>query len=244
MSQIFEPSIFDSIIATIEDDSKQRELIKEVQRELEKSARQISTVLNQVHTNPTKEAINSSVETATNLFRNIRFGYCMCLINLFLPRKNLSDLSKLISPELVYKFNNMWSYSVQQACFLAALTEYFRSERLITISELENVLGIKVSLNGDYSGFHITIEDVLNGYVNITSYLSRLALNSVTHGDFARPLRISRFVNDLYTGFQLLNLKNDGLRKKFDAIKYDVKKIEEVIYDLTIRGLAGEKGKG
>ncbi|KAJ3224556.1 hypothetical protein HK099_008237 [Clydaea vesicula] len=214
MSQIFEPSIFDSIIATIEDDSKQRELIKEVQRELEKSARQISTVLNQVHTNPTKEAINSSVETATNLFRNIR--------------KNLSDLSKLISPELVYKFNNMWSYSVQQACFLAALTEYFRSERLITISELENVLGIKVSLNGDYSGFHITIEDVLNGYVNITSYLSRLALNSVTHGDFARPLRISRFVNDLYTGFQLLNLKNDGLRKKFDAIKYDVKKIEEV----------------
>ena len=36
---------------------------------------------------------------------------------------------------------------------------------------------------------------------------------------------------------RLLNLKNDGLRKKFDGIKYDLKKVEEVVYDLSIRGL-------
>lgn len=35
----------------------------------------------------------------------------------------------------------------------------------------------------------------------------------------------------------MLNLKNDGLRKRFDALKYDVKKIEEVVYDIKIRGL-------
>lgn len=38
-------------------------------------------------------------------------------------------------------------------------------------------------------------------------------------------------------GFRLLNLKNDSLRKRFDALKYDVKKIEEVVYDISIRGL-------
>ena len=27
-------------------------------------------------------------------------------------------------------------------------------------------------------------------------------------------------------------------RKKFDAIKYDLKKVEEVVYDLSIRGLS------
>ena len=37
--------------------------------------------------------------------------------------------------------------------------------------------------------------------------------------------------------FRLLNLKNDNLRKKFDGIKYDLKKVEEVVYDLSIRGL-------
>ena len=35
----------------------------------------------------------------------------------------------------------------------------------------------------------------------------------------------------------MLNLKNDNLRKKFDGIRYDLKKVEEVVYDLSIRGL-------
>lgn len=39
---------------------------------------------------------------------------------------------------------------------------------------------------------------------------------------------MSQFVAELNSGFRLLNLKNDGLRKRFDALKYDVKKIEEV----------------
>lgn len=42
---------------------------------------------------------------------------------------------------------------------------------------------------------------------------------------------------ELSLGFRLLNLKNDNLRKKFDALKYDVKKVEGVVYDITIRGL-------
>lgn len=68
-------------------------------------------------------------------------------------------------------------------------------------------------------------------------FQSRFAINSVTLGDYERPLNISRFVGDLSSGFRLLNLKNDGLRKRFDALKYDVKKIEEVVYDIKIRGL-------
>ena len=59
----------------------------------------------------------------------------------------------------------------------------------------------------------------------------------MTNGDFNRPVEIARFVNELNAGFRLLNLKNDSLRKRFDTLKYDVKKIEEVVYDLSIRGL-------
>jgi Translin family len=50
-------------------------------------------------------------------------------------------------------------------------------------------------------------------------------------------MEISKFLSELNAGFRLLNLKNDSLRKRFDALKYDVKKIEEVVYDLSIRGL-------
>ncbi|KAL9966968.1 hypothetical protein ACROYT_G025119 [Oculina patagonica] len=66
---------------------------------------------------------------------------------------------------------------------------------------------------------------------------SRFAVNSVTSADYGRPYKIAVFVAELDAGFRLLNLKNDSLRKKFDGLKYDLKKIEEVVYDLTIRGL-------
>ena len=68
-------------------------------------------------------------------------------------------------------------------------------------------------------------------------FQSRLGVNSVTAGDYSRPLRIAKFVAEMDSGFRLLNLKNDSLRKRFDALKYDLKKVEEVVYDLTIRGL-------
>ena len=79
----------------------------------------------------------------------------------------------------------------------------------------------------------------LHKYITL-SYLpfqSRLAVNSVTAGDYGRPLRIAKFIAELDAGFRLLNLKNDSLRKRFDVLKYDLKKVEEVVYDLTIRGL-------
>ena len=48
-------------------------------------------------------------------------------------------------------------------------------------------------------------------------------------------------MGDLLTGFRLLNLKNDMLRKKYDSLKYDLKKVEEVVYDISIRGLLKEQ---
>lgn len=76
----------------------------------------------------------------------------------------------------------------------------------------------------------------------------------MTLGDYQRPLQISQFVKDLHAGFQILNLKNDSLRKRSDSIKYNVrclipvqgtladptlqvKKIEDVVYDLSLRNL-------
>jgi hypothetical protein len=74
---------------------------------------------------------------------------------------------------------------------------------------------------------------------------SRLAVNAVTLGDFDAPLRISAFAKEVFTGFSMvrelllhaydvlirmdpqLNLKNDPLRRRFDSLKYDIKKIEE-----------------
>lgn len=62
-------------------------------------------------------------------------------------------------------------------------------------------------------------------------------MNAVTSCEYSRPMRIAKFVGELDSGFRLLNLKNDALRKRFDGLKYDLKKVEEVVYDISIRGL-------
>lgn len=59
----------------------------------------------------------------------------------------------------------------------------------------------------------------------------------MTLGDYKRPLQISTFVKDVHAGFQLLNLKNDALRRRSDGVKYSVKRVEDVVYDLSLRGL-------
>ena len=51
-------------------------------------------------------------------------------------------------------------------------------------------------------------------------------MNCVRSGNYHLPPIINAFVSELYSGFRLLNLRNDALRRKFDAIKYDVQKIE------------------
>ena len=53
---------------------------------------------------------------------------------------------------------------------------------------------------------------------------ARLARNSVTMGDYERPLLINQFAKDLLAGFQMLNLKNDSLRRRSDGLKYRVRR--------------------
>jgi len=58
-------------------------------------------------------------------------------------------------------------------------------------------------------------------------------------GNYERPVVISQFVKELSSCFQILNLKNDNLRKRFDSIKYDVKKIEEGALSRFLSYLSG-----
>jgi Translin family len=94
----------------------------------------------------------------------------------------------------------------------------------------------------DRDAFHISIEEYLQSLITLIEELARLAINSVTLGDYQRPLQISQFVKDLHAGFQILNLKNDSLRRRSDSIKYNVKKIEDIVYDLSLRNLVPKAG--
>lgn len=62
-------------------------------------------------------------------------------------------------------------------------------------------------------------------------------MNAVVANDLSRPARVHAYLVQLDAGFRLLMLKNDALRRRYDALKYDLKRVEEVVYDLAVRSL-------
>ncbi|KAI8603915.1 translin-like protein [Dissophora ornata] len=222
MSNVVDLGFFDAIQAAMEAEAAVKDNIRTAVRELDRSNRTITAVLNRVHSSP-KEQVPALCAQARIYFSEVQI--------------HIREVAKIVPMNQYYKYNGLWSTPMQQACYLATLTTYLEHERLITIEELEGFFPVKVDLDNNMTEFRISIEEFLHGVVSLTNELSRLAVNAVTAGDFARPVRIGKFLKELYSGFQLLNLKNDLLRKRFDGIKYDIKKVEEIIYDLTVRKL-------
>eukprot|EP00003_Mantamonas_plastica_P024692 TRINITY_DN464_c0_g1_i4.p1 TRINITY_DN464_c0_g1~~TRINITY_DN464_c0_g1_i4.p1 ORF type:complete len:174 (-),score=77.55 TRINITY_DN464_c0_g1_i4:237-758(-) len=149
-------------------------------------------------------------------------------------KEKYANLATLFPPEEFFRYRDQWKQVNQTLVFQVALIHYVQNKTLVTEEEVQEVVG----------GFRVELDEFLLGLTQLPKELSRYCVNKVTVGDFDTPREVGEFVNDLYSGFRLLNLKNDGLRKKFDGIKYDVKKIEEVLYDISIRGLNSSNGEG
>ncbi|XP_015179781.1 PREDICTED: translin [Polistes dominula] len=215
--------IFNAFQDYLNNEQEIREEIRLIVREIEKSARDILMILQNIHNENSVEEniiVSQYCAKARELFEDVR--------------KQYAELAKIVPKDQYYRFNDQWRFVTQRLCFLASLTVYLEVKILATKDTVAEILGIK---NNREDGFHLDLEDFLMGLLQLSAELSRFAVNSVTNGDYNRPIEIAKFVNELNAGFRLLNLKNDALRKRFDALKYNVKKIEEVVYDLSIRGL-------
>ncbi|XP_064419995.1 translin [Latimeria chalumnae] len=219
--------MFITIQSSLTADQDIRDEIRKVVQVLEQTAREILTVLQSVHQTSGFKDIPVKCQKAREYFSTVR--------------SHLATLKTKFPGDHYYRFHEHWKFVLQRLVFLGAFVVYLETETLVTREAVTEILGIEADRE---KGFHLDIEDYLTGVLTLASELSRLAVNSVTAGDYSRPLRISSFINELDSGFRLLNLKNDSLRKRYDGLKYDVKKIEEVVYDLSIRGLAKEQEAG
>ncbi|KAF2734493.1 Translin [Polyplosphaeria fusca] len=227
---MFSPEIFQDLQARVDRDVKVREELKDITQELEKNVRVVSFALSKAHSTPVSE-LSSVLEAAEKPIQKVV--------------ESVGKLSASASPLPYYKFNDMWSRKMQDATYGVLLWAWLGGKneagdttngRLLTIDEVGSILNVPVNLK-DEDKFHLTIEEYLQAIISLVEELSRLARNSVTLGDYARPLLISKFVKDLLAGFQVLNLKNDNLRRRSDGLKYRVKDVEDVVYDLALRNL-------
>eukprot|EP00850_Spirogloea_muscicola_P012004 SM000076S21825 [mRNA] locus=s76:431367:433629:+ [translate_table: standard] len=123
-------------------------------------------------------------------------------------------------PGQFYRYHDHWRHQTQTAVFLLAFIGWLRTGSLHSHQELQERLGCVCSVSNE---------------------MPRYVVNQVTAGDYDCPRRVSSFLSELFAAFRLLNLRNDFLRKRFDGLKYDLKRVEEVLYDVKIRGLLEQK---
>jgi len=210
--------MFQTFIGTIEKDNEMREEIKKVTKEVEVLCRRAMASLMNVHSrNPDLPAICTQTK---EIFPKLRSQF--------------ASLKSVLEPHQYFKYRDMWKQHLHQVVYIAAFTQWLENNTLITFKEVNELF---VESTEDFAGITIELEDYLIGLSALPNELSRLCVNSVISENYSLPLKVSAFVNELYAGFRLLNLKNDNLRKRYDGIKYDVKKIEEILYDISIRGL-------
>lgn len=87
----------------------------------------------------------------------------------------------------------------------------------------------------DEKDLGIDTETYLGGLCDLTGELARLAVFSVVEENYKQVKKIKDVVSDIYDEFLKFDFRNGELRKKSDSIKWNLKKIEEILYDLKIR---------
>jgi len=216
------PAIFQHLQDKIDEEGKVRDELKDIIQTLEKQGRITQSILSRIHNVPSGKLHDVVLSPASAAITQ--------------QISTVQQLSSFASKHPYYKYHALWQREIQNLISSIQLRSWLETKVLITIEDVGEMLSVPVNLK-DRDAFHITIEDYLLALTHTIEELARLAPNSVTLSNFALPLQISKFIKDVHAGFQLLNLKNDTLRRRTDTIKYSVKKVEDVVYDLSLRGL-------
>ena len=126
------------------------------------------------------------------------------------------DLDKIaqFDPKLV--FEGSYSEACQEYAEAICYYDFVKDEKIPSFKDL-----------------NINHEDYLMGICDLTGELTRRAVALATKRDSKEVEKIKNFVEDLYGEFLKFDLRNGNLRKKYDSIKWNMKKLEEVMYDLN-----------
>ena len=217
-------AIFNEFSEFAEADQDIRDQIKLKVRELEQCNREAVAILAKIHH---CDGLANQAELLTKVDTLLDSKV----------KERIQALSGVIPKGHYFRFHQHFNYSLQKLVFVTTLIHYLRHDQLLFWAPTATRLGMTHDQELRDEQLYLDFEDYLGGVIQLSNELSRFTVNCVTNGDFQRPVNISSFLQEVLEGFRLLNLKNDNLRKKFDSIKYDMKKVEEVVYDLSIRGL-------
>jgi len=111
--------------------------------------------------------------------------------------------------------------------FLDALEEYVEACCFFNHTYTHNIpTNTELRVNG---------EMYLRGLSDFTGELVRKAVRLATLKKYGEVFKIRDLIEEIYGFFLELNLRNGTLRKKVDSIKWNLQKIEDIVYNINMK---------
>ena|SRR3989338_9712845 len=140
-------------------------------------------------------------------------------------KKSLADIETTLK-----KLDKQFSYSrlIQEGAYNAGVEEYVEAKLFCNVISGEKIDGIK--------GVTLSTDAYLGGISDLTGELVRLATNEAAKGNFAEVEKLKTIVADVLA--ELVEFDITGyLRTKYDQAKTNLRKIEQISYEVKLRSL-------
>ena len=133
-------------------------------------------------------------------------------------KNSFEELCKIAdkSPELKYS----GSYKISAQEYVEALCYYG--------FVADNKLPTHKELKVDHYSY-------LLGLCDLTGELVRKAINDAIKGRFESAIKIKEIVEEIYGELLQFDFRESELRKKFDSIKYDLKRLDDVALSIKLK---------
>lgn len=129
----------------------------------------------------------------------------------------IKEMEKLISADhdlMISIHNEALEEFVEAECFY----NFLKNKKIPTCKEL-----------------NVSVETYLQGLCDLTGELTRKAVNEVIEGNVDGVLEIKKLISDLYEELMQFDFRNSPLRRKYDAIKYSLEKLEDLSLKIKLK---------
>ena len=82
----------------------------------------------------------------------------------------------------------------------------------------------------------VTSGHYLMGLIDLPGELGRKAVQLAGKGDFKKVVGIRDAVSEIYGALLKFDFRDNEMRKSFDRVKYDLKKLEDLVLELKLKG--------
>ena len=135
-----------------------------------------------------------------------------------LMKTSLEELKNEVKKNPKLEFEGIFKVSIQEYVEALSLYGFVKNGKLV-----------------EYTEEFMDVENYLLGLCDLSGELVRKAINSCIKEKYKMAVKIRAFLEELYVEMSKFELRNGELRRKYDGIKYDIKKLDDVVFQLKMK---------